>query len=156
MSEILKEHVGCSCYPRGNQPNGALCVHPVGMESTTAEALSQSKSLEHGQGKNKSTYRHRAIRSLLLPIILRGDEWAPVSEPPVHRPSAVHRTPHQKHQTRSPSRNATRRCQFISGFRTRGYQTIQSRTRGMNNEESFNLAQSRSYPCLVSQDTMAA
>jgi len=37
-SEKFNEGVGCSCYPRGDQP--VLCVHPsVVMESTAAETF---------------------------------------------------------------------------------------------------------------------
>jgi len=92
-----------------------------------AEAFSQSKLPEPGQESNKSVQvSSNVLVPLLPPIILRGGECVPISEPTVYRLSAAHR---------APIRNVSRETR-PTACRTRCYQTIQSRARGMKNPDS--------------------
>ena len=100
VGERLNECVGCSCYPRGDQPKYRMpALQQVVMENTAAFPIKIA-----GKGNNKSVYRYRTMRSslLLLPILLRDNERASVSEPTLYRPSDAYRT--------RPIRNANHAC----------------------------------------------
>ena len=86
--EQLNERVGCSCYPRGDQPDGVLLR--VVMESTAAKTLSQSESPDHVQRDDKTVHRYRTVCSFLLP---RHDERTPASERPAQVIGQMPNTP---------------------------------------------------------------